>query len=314
MRRDFMKIPVIIDTDPGMDDAIAIFLAFSSDRLDIKALTTVAGNIPIERTTRNALDLVGYIGKEVKVSKGAERPLIRTLETAEWVHGKTGLGTLVLPENNKEVYNKKAWDTIYEEAQACEGKLQLICLGPLTNIAITLTVYPDIKDKIERITLMGGSSYLGNTTPSAEFNIYVDAEAADIVFKSGIPITMVSLDATNKSIVYQNEIEDICSIKSRISDVVRELLDFNANFRKKSEGLEGAIIHDALAVAAVIEPDVIQKENYYVAIETEGKLTYGRTVIDMNRVTGNSPNAEVSLGLNRERFIEMLKEMMRAYN
>ncbi|SCG83852.1 purine nucleosidase [Proteiniborus sp. DW1] len=161
-----------------MDDAIAIFLAFSSDRLDIKALTTVAGNIPIKRTTRNALDLVGYIGKETKVSKGAERQLIRTLETAEWVHGKTGLGTLVLPENNEPIYDKKAWDTIYEEALACEGKLQLICLGPLTNIAITLTVYPDIKDKIEKITLMGGSSYLGNTTPSAEFNIYADAEAA----------------------------------------------------------------------------------------------------------------------------------------
>lgn len=306
-----MTIPVIIDTDPGMDDAIAIFLAFSSDKLDIKALTTVAGNIPIERTTRNALDLVGYMGKETKVSKGAERPLIRTLETAEWVHGKTGLGTLVLPESKAEIYNKKAWDTIYEEAQACDGKLQLICLGPLTNIAITLTIYPDINEKIEKITLMGGSSYLGNTTPSAEFNIYADAEAADIVFKSGIPITMVTLDATNKSVVYENEIKEIYSIKSKISDAVKELLDFNASFRRKSEGLDGAIIHDALAVAAVIEPTIIQKENYYVAIETEGKLTYGRTVIDINRSTKNTSNAEVSLGLDRERFVEMLKEMMR---
>lgn len=308
-----MKIPVIIDTDPGMDDAIAIFLAFSADNLDIRALTTVAGNIPIEKTTRNTLDLVGYMGKKAKVSKGAERPLIRTLETAEWVHGSTGLGTLVLPKNSAEIYEKKAWDTIYEEAQACNGKLQLICLGPLTNIAITLTVHPDIKDKIERITLMGGSSYLGNTTPSAEFNIYVDAEAADIVFKSGIPITMVTLDATNKSVVYENEMKEIHSIESKISDAVKELLDFNAGFRKKSEGLGGAIIHDALAVAAVIEPTIIQKESYYVAIETEGKLTYGRTVIDMNRSTKNDPNAEVSLGLDRERFVDMLKEMMKAY-
>ncbi|WP_352418716.1 nucleoside hydrolase [Proteiniborus sp.] len=309
-----MKIPVIIDTDPGMDDAIAIFLAFSADNLDIRALTTVAGNIPIEKTTRNTLDLVGYMGKKAKVSKGAERPLIRKLETAEWVHGSTGLGTLVLPINNAEIYDKKAWDTIYEEAQACNGKLQLICLGPLTNIAITLTVHPDIKDKIERITMMGGSSYLGNTTPSAEFNIYVDAEAADIVFKSGIPITMVTLDATNKSVVYENEMKEIYSINCKISDAVKELLDSNVEFRIRSEGFKGAIIHDALAVAAVIEPTIIQKRNYHVAIETEGKLTYGRTVIDMNRSTKNKPNAEVSLGLDRERFIEMFKEMMKAYS
>ncbi|SCG83864.1 ribonucleoside hydrolase 1 [Proteiniborus sp. DW1] len=308
-----MKVPVIIDTDPGMDDAVAILLAFSAKNLDIRALTTVAGNISIERTTRNALDLVGYIDKETKVSRGAERPLIRTLETAEYVHGEAGLGTLVLPKSNAEIYSKKAWDTIYEEAQACEGKLQLICLGPLTNIAITLTIYPDIKDKIERITLMGGSSYLGNTTPSAEYNIYADAEAADIVFKSGIPITMVPLDATNKSVIHENEMKEIWSIESKISDAVKELLDSNAEFRIKSEGFKGAIVHDALAVAAVIEPTIIQKENYYVAIETEGKLTYGRTVIDMKKVTGNKPNAEVTLGLDRERFIEMLKEMMNSY-
>ncbi len=309
-----MKIPVIIDTDPGMDDAIAIFLAFSAEKLDIRALTTVAGNIPIEKTTSNTLDLVSYTGKETKVSKGAERPLIRTLETAEYVHGNTGLGTLELPKGTMTVYNKKAWDTIYEEAQACDGRLQLVCLGPLTNIAITLTLYPDIKDKIERITLMGGSSYLGNTTPSAEFNIYVDAEAADIVFKSGIPITMVTLDATNKSVVYENEMKKIYSIESKITDAVKELLDFNASFRRKNEGLDGAIIHDALAVAAVIEPTIIQKESYYVAIETAGKLTYGRTVIDMNRTTKNMSNAEVSLGLDRERFIEMLEQMVRDYS
>ncbi|SDZ21274.1 pyrimidine-specific ribonucleoside hydrolase [Proteiniborus ethanoligenes] len=308
-----MKIPVIIDTDPGMDDAIAIFLAFSSDKLDIKALTTVAGNIPLERTTRNALDLVRYIEAETKVAQGAHRPLIKTLETAEWVHGNTGLGTLILPESPNDVYYKKAWNTIYEEAQACDGKLQLICLGPLTNIAITLMVHPDIKDKIEKITLMGGSSYLGNTTPSAEFNIYVDAEAADIVFKSGIPITMVTLDATNKSIVKENEIREICSIESRVSSAVKELLYFNADFRKRSSGLDGAIIHDALAVATVIEPDIIEKGNYHVGIETEGKLTYGRTVIDMERVTKNNPNAEVSLGLDREKFVEMFKDMMKAY-
>ncbi|MGF7057844.1 nucleoside hydrolase [Brassicibacter mesophilus] len=305
-----MKIPVVIDTDPGMDDAIALFLAFSSDKLDVRALTTVAGNIPLDKTSRNTLDLVEYAGKKIKVSKGASKPLLKSLETAEWVHGETGLGDLVLPKSSAELYEKKAWDTIYEEAQACNGKLQLITLGPLTNIAITLINYPEIKDKIERITLMGGSCCLGNTTPSAEFNIYVDAEAADIVFKSGIPLTMVGLDATHKAVVHENEIEEITSIDSRISGAVKELLVSNLEFRRKSAGLNEAIIHDALAVGAVIDPTIIEKKDYYVAIETEGKLTYGKTVVDLNRVTKNKPNAEVALGVDRERFVKMLKNMI----
>lgn len=305
-----MKIPVVIDTDPGMDDAIALFLAFSSDKLDVRALTTVAGNIPLDKTSRNTLDLVEYAGKKIKVSKGASKPLLKSLETAEWVHGETGLGDLVLPKSSAELYEKKAWDTIYEEAQACNGKLQLITLGPLTNIAITLINYPEIKDKIEHITLMGGSCCLGNTTPSAEFNIYVDAEAADIVFKSGIPLTMVGLDATHKAVVHENEIEEITSIDSRISGAVKELLVSNLEFRRKSAGLNEAIIHDALAVGAVIDPTIIEKKDYYVAIETEGKLTYGKTVVDLNRVTKNKPNAEVALGVDRERFVKMLKNMI----
>ena len=308
-----MRTPIIIDTDPGIDDAIAIFLAFSSDKLDIRALTTVAGNITLDKASKNALDLVAYIGSDVKVSMGSDRPLLRDIHTAEWVHGETGLGTVVLPSSEIKLHEKKAWDTIYEEAQACEGKLEIICLGPLTNIAITLIKYPQIKDKIKRITLMGGSCYLGNTTPSAEFNIYVDAEAADIVFSSLIPITMVGLDATNKAIVNEREINEITSINSRVSEVVKGFLMSNVEFRKKYFGLEGAIIHDALAVAAVIEPTIIEKKDYYVAIETAGELTYGKTVVDLNKVTGKKPNAEVALDVNRVEFIQMLKGMMKAY-
>ncbi len=308
-----MKIPVIIDTDPGMDDAIALLLAFSSDKLDIRALTAVGGNIPLVKTSRNLLDLAGYASKEIKVSKGAEKPLLRPLETAEWVHGESGLGSVVLDKNNGDFYEKSAWDTIYEEAIACEGKLQLIALGPLTNIAITLMKYPDIVSKIQRITLMGGSCYIGNTTPSAEFNIYVDAEAADIVFQSGIPITMVGLDATHKATILEKEIEEIVSVNSRVTDIVNGLLISNLEFRKKYSGLNEAIIHDALAVGAVIDPTIIEKEDYYVAIETAGELTYGKTVVDLTRVTKNKPNAEVALGVDRERFVQMFKEMMIAY-
>lgn len=308
-----MKIPVIIDTDPGMDDAIALFLAFSSDELDIKALTTVGGNIPLEKTSRNALDLVGYSSKEIKVSQGADKPLIRPLETAEWVHGKNGLGSVVLAKSNGKLYEKKAWDTIYEEAMSCEGKLHIIALGPLTNIAITIMKYPNIVNKIDRITLMGGSCYIGNTTAAAEFNIYVDAEAADIVFKSGIPITMVGLDATHKSLISEEEIEEITSTKTEATKVIKELLVANVEFRKKYSDSSEAIIHDALAVAAVIDPSIIYKEDYYVAIETMGELTYGKTVVDLTKVTKNPPNAEVALGVDREKFVKMLNEMTKAY-
>lgn len=308
-----MKIPVIIDTDPGMDDAIALFLALSSDKLDIRALTTVGGNIPLEKTSRNALDLLGYADKEIKVSQGAAKPLLRPLETAEWVHGENGLGSVVLPKSNGKPYEKNAWDTIYEEAKACEGKLHIIALGPLTNIAITLMKYPDIVEKIGRITLMGGSCYIGNTTPAAEFNIYVDAEAADIVFRSGIPITMVGLDATHKALVSEDEIEEITSIDTKVTEVVKGLLVANVEFRKKHTGNKEAIIHDALAVGAVIDPSIIDKKDYYVAIETIGELTYGRTVVDLTGVTKNTPNAEVALGVDRERFVQMLREMMKAY-
>jgi len=308
-----LRIPVIIDTDPGMDDAVAIFLALSTEKLDVRALTTVAGNISLAINSKNALDLVSYAGRDTKVSRGADKPLLKPLETAEWVHGEKGLGSAKLPDSPSTFYEKSAWDTIYEESQSCNGELQLICLGPLTNIAITLIKYPDIKEKIKGITIMGGSCYLGNTTPSAEFNIYVDPEAADIVFKSGIPITMVGLDATHKSQINEREIEDILSIRNKISEAMEGLLYSNLSFRKEFSGLEGAIIHDAVAVAAVIEPTLIKKESYYVVVEILGELTYGRTVVDINRVTNNTPNTDVALDIDRERFVQILKGMMESY-
>lgn len=307
-----MKIPVIIDTDPGIDDALALFLAFSSDKLDIRAVTSVGGNIPLEKTTKNSIDLVSYIGANTKVAKGASGPILRQLHTAEYVHGETGLHSVVLPDGNIKLYEKSAWDTIYEEAIKCEGKLNIIALGPLTNIAIALMKYPDLVHKIEKITLMGGSCYIGNTTPSAEFNIYVDAEAADMVFKSGIPVTMVGLDATHKALVSEKDIEYITQGKNKVCTTVREL--FNCcSIICKLYGLEGAIVHDALAVAAIIEPSIIEKYKYYVAVETKGELTYGKTVVDIYNVTKNKPNAEVAMDVDRERFVEMFREMMNSY-
>lgn len=307
-----MKIPVIIDTDPGIDDALALFLAFSSEKLDIRAVTSVGGNIPLEKTTKNSIDLVSYIGANTKVAKGAAGPILRKLHTAEYVHGETGLHSVVLPDGNIKLYEKSAWDTIYEEAVKCEGKLNIIALGPLTNIAIALMKYPDLVHKIERITLMGGACYIGNTTPSAEFNIYVDAESADMVFKSGIDIIMVGLDATHKALISDEDIEYITSDKNRVCETVKGFFQCCSKICKLY-GLEGAIVHDALAVAAVIEPSIITGHKYYVAVETKGELTYGKTVVDIYNVSKNKPNAEVAMDVDRERFVEMFREMMKSY-
>lgn len=307
-----MKIPVIIDTDPGIDDALALFLAFSSEKLDIRAVTSVGGNIPLEKTTKNSIDLVSYIGANTKVAKGAAGPILRKLHTAEYVHGETGLHSVVLPDGNIKLYEKSAWDTIYEEAVKCEGKLNIIALGPLTNIAIALMKYPDLVHKIEKITLMGGACYIGNTTPSAEFNIYVDAESADMVFKSGIDIIMVGLDATHKALISDEDIEHITSDKNRVCETVKGFFQCCSKICKLY-GLEGAIVHDALAVAAVIEPSIIEKHKYYVAVETKGELTYGKTVVDIYNVTKNKPNAEVAMDVDREGFVEMFRGMMKSY-
>ncbi|WP_125154616.1 nucleoside hydrolase [Clostridium rectalis] len=305
--------PVIIDTDPGIDDALALFLAFSSNKLDIRAITTVAGNQTIEKTTKNALDIVDYIGKNVKITKGANKPLCKELVTAEWVHGETGLCSVVLPPSKLHLEEKKAWDIIYEEAIKAEGKLNVIALGPLTNIAITLIKYPEIKDKIQRITLMGGACYGGNSTPVAEFNIYTDVEAADTVFKSGVPITMVGLDATKNAIVYKDEVDKICTMENNLSSIIKKL--FYESLRVcKTFNLEGAVMHDALAVAAVIEEDIIERLKYYVAIETKGTFTRGKTVVDVDKVTKVKANAEVAFSVKRDKFLKLLKDMMNSYN
>ena len=307
-----MKIPVVIDCDPGVDDALAILLAFSSDKLDIKAITTVAGNQTVEITTDNALKIVGFIGADIKIAKGASKPIMKKLKVADEVHGSTGLGNAVLPSVNNKAYFKNAVETIYEIAADCDGKLHIIALGPLTNIALLLTYHPDVCKNIEHITLMGGACYGGNVTPAAEFNIYTDPDAAEIVFKSGIPITMVGLDATHRSILCENEIRDIISEKSRVSEFIGQLMYSMLDFYR-SIGISGAVMHDALTVASIIEPDIIKTGKHHVDIETKGEFTTGKTVVDICNVKKMTANAEIGLDADKEKFLTMLKEMNKSY-
>lgn len=307
-----MKKPVIIDCDPGIDDAIALFIAFASENLDIRAITTVAGNVNVDKTTNNALKLVELLDKDVRVAKGAERPILKEPVNAEHVHGKSGLGDMILPEPKKGLYSKNAYDTIYEEAIKCEGKLDIIALGPLTNIALTLMKYPDIKNKIAHLTIMGGSAGLGNVTPTAEFNIFVDPEAAKVVFDSGIDITMVGLDATRKAIATEEDLKEINSFNNTASTFTAKSMFSYMDFAK-IYGVKGAILHDPAAVAAAIDESLIKTQYLHVDVETKGEFTSGKTVVDIYQVTGKKPNVHVALDIDRDRFINLVKESLKSY-
>lgn len=307
-----MRKPVIIDCDPGIDDAVALFIAFAAENLDIRAITSVAGNVNIDKTTNNALKLVEFLGKDVKVARGASRPISKEPVTAEHVHGISGLGNMVLPEAKGSVYSKNAYDTIYEEALSCEGKLHIIALGPLTNIALTLMKYPDIKNKISHITIMGGSVGLGNDTPAAEFNIYADPEAASVVFSSGIDVTMVGLDATHKALAMADDLKEIQSYNNGPSDFTAKCMFAYLDFAKQY-GINGAVLHDPAAVAAAIDETLIKTRYLHADVETKGEFTSGKTVVDIYEVTGKKPNVHVALDIDRDRFINLVKELLKKY-
>ncbi|SFH52314.1 pyrimidine-specific ribonucleoside hydrolase [Tindallia magadiensis] len=309
-----MKKPVIIDCDPGHDDAIALLLAIASEELEVRAVTTVGGNQTSEKTLNNAMRILSFAGvREIPVAPGASQPLVRELQIAPEVHGESGLEGPHLPEPNFKPYGKGAIELMEEIIMTSKDKIVLIPTGPLTNIATLLLTVPEVKDRIERISLMGGSAVGGNWTPAAEFNILVDPEAADVVFKSGIPITMSGLDVTHKAQIYDEEIESIRLQGGKVSVMVAELLDFFAKFHKEM-GFEGSPLHDPCAVAWLIKPDIFTTKHLHVDIETKGEFTTGATVVDYRGVTGKSPNTEVIYDVDREAFIKLLMDSLKKYH
>ena len=294
---------IIIDCDPGHDDMMAIMLASASDNIDLLGITTVAGNQTGDKTFDNALRILTLINEELPVARGADKPLLRELVTAPQFHGQSGLDGTELPEPGIKPLDIDAVDFITNMLEESIEKITLVPTGPLTNIAMVLLKKPEIKNKIERIVLMGGGMHDSNVTPAAEFNIYVDPEAAKIVFESGIPITMVGLDVTNKALMTFEEIEEIISDNGLISSKVGPLLKFFANANKKIFGLNGAPIHDALAVAAVIDPSVIKTRFLNVAVETSSDLTRGATLVDIYGATNRKPNTDVALEVDTPKFV-----------
>jgi inosine-uridine nucleoside N-ribohydrolase len=298
-----VTVPIVIDCDPGHDDAIAILLALASPEVELVGVTTVAGNQTLEKTTRNALVTLEVAGRsDIPVAAGADAPLRRTLRTAAHVHGETGLDGPALPEPKARPAAAHAADFL---AELIEPGVVLVPTAPLTNVALMLDRHPDVRERLERIVWMGGSIAEGNVTPAAEFNAFVDPEAAAAVFTSGIPITMIGLDVTHKALFTRTHAERLrCA--GRAGRFVAELSDFFQLFHERSYGFHGAPIHDAMAVAHVIDPTLVATRRANVAVETQSELCDGRTVVDLRGVTGREPNAEVGVDVDVDRFLELL--------
>jgi pyrimidine-specific ribonucleoside hydrolase len=308
-----MKIPIIIDCDPGHDDALMLMLAFGCGQFDVKAVTTSAGNQTQEKTLNNALKILTLIGADVPVYRGAEKPLFRNLIIADYVHGETGLDGPALPKPVFQAQALSAVEGIAEILRSSDEKITIVPTGPLTNIATFLLAFPHLKDKIERISLMGGGIFRGNMTPLAEFNIFADPEAAHLVFKSGIPITMCGLDVTHKALVFQKDIDLLRSIGNKTGNAAADLMDFFSIFYRtnRTELDGGAALHDPCAIAWLMEPEMFTSKSCFVDVEINGTLTTGTTVVDFYDVTGKEPNVEVVYDIDRERYIQMLYDAIR---
>jgi len=303
---------IIIDTDPGQDDAVAILLALASpEELDVVAITTVAGNVPLPLTTRNALMMCELAGRtDVPVYAGSDGPMVRDLITAEYVHGATGIDGAGLPEPTMEVRQRHAVDAIVDIVMAAEpGEISLCPLGPLTNVGQALVKEPRIADRLGEIILMGGGFFEGgNTTPAAEFNIYVDPQAADIVFQSGVPITMMPLDVTHKALTSPERLARFAAISSLAGKAVHGMLDFFERFDIEKYGSEGGPLHDPCVIAYLLDPGLFGGKNVSVRIETSSEMTMGMTVIDWWGVTTETPNAMVMSQIDADGFYGLLAD------
>ncbi len=306
------RIPVILDGDPGHDDAIAWVLANASTMLDIRAVTSVCGNQTIQKTTYNAGRVMTLIGLEAPLAKGRTKPLIAEPIIAPTVHGQSGLDGPALPEPKNRPVDMDACALMARVLEESAEPVALIPTGPLTNVAALLLLYPQLKPKIRHIYLMGGGAAYGNWTPAAEFNILVDPEAADVVFRSGLPITMAGLDVTEKAMVFPEDFERIRALNNPVSTVVAEWLDFFYNFHR-SLGYEGAPVHDAVAVAALVKPELMTIRELYIEIELTGDYCRGATVADWHNAKKRAPNIHCILDIDRRGFVDLLVEAARSY-
>jgi inosine-uridine nucleoside N-ribohydrolase len=300
-----MTTPIVLDCDPGHDDAIALLLALASPEVELLAVTTVHGNQTLPKTTRNALRVLELAGRtDIPVAAGADRPLVRDLHVADHVHGESGLDGPELPEPSVEPVPQHAVDLLAE--RIVPGTV-LVAVGPLTNVALLLARHPDAAAKLRSIVVMGGAIAEGNMTPAAEFNIWADPEAAQRVFHSGTDVTMVGLDVTHAALLTPAWAERFRAT-GRIGVFVADLVEFFKLYHLHTYGWDGAPIHDAVALAHVLDPTLLETKRRNVEVSLDEELCRGRTVVDLWNRTDRAPNADVAVGIDSERFLSLLLE------
>ena len=308
-------IPIWIDTDTGVDDAVALLCALKLDKLAIRGISSVAGNVEHAKTFKNCRNVLAYAGREdIKVYPGAIKPMCVELDDASEVHGKDGLGGVVIPDSPAEKETMHAWDAIYEAAKKEGGKLQIVAVGPLTNIANAIISHPDLKDMIERILIMGGAAVGGNATMAAEFNIYADPHSAETVMQSGIPVVMFGLDVTVDAYLDSKDIQDIRDFNTKISKFFVDVVQSNLNFYVKNYKREILCIHDACPLIYLQYPEIFTGQKAGVYVETQSRLCFGKTVTDIWSDTKfKTRETMVMLGVDREKFASTLKGLLQQY-
>ncbi len=302
-----MKHKIILDCDPGHDDAIAILLAAHHPDIELLAITTVAGNQSVDKTTTNALKVCSLADiRNVPVAKGMDRPLVRPAQQDSNIHGESGMDGPNVPEPDIEPVAQHAVDLLIEQLLNSDGDITLVPTGPLTNIASAIRTEPAILPKIAAISLMGGAIGLGNRSPAAEFNIWADPEAAAIVFNCGRPITMSPLEVTHQALATEEVLGRLRAANRPVANFVADLLVFYGSTYRDIFGFPAPPLHDPCAVATVIDPDILHAHTIHVEIETKGEWTSGRTVCDPYGRLGKEPNVRVGYALEVERFWEIL--------
>ena len=307
------KRKIVIDCDPGNDDATALLMANAAPNLEILGVSTVAGNLNADITAYNALAVADYLGMDVPVTRGAY-PLMKKYEPLDVsVMGASGLGRAVLPKPKKQLDRRTSTELLRDLIEENASNIDILALGPLTNLALLLLQYPGCRSKIHSIVLMGGAVEGGNSTPRTEFNIYTDAEAAKIVFHAGIPTTMIGIDVCGKTFVTAEDMAALTAGGGKAAKFVADMMFYPGDDQHPFPK-EGILIYDALAAATMIDPEIVHTEKYYVDVETKGEITYGETVVDRHNFLKKEPNIDVGLESDREAFLALLAKSIAYYD
>lgn len=307
---------IIFDTDPGIDDALALLLLAAAPELDLLAITVTHGNTSQEKCLSNALKLVELLGiEQVPVARGAQEPLVKELSVAEETHGDGGLGYAVLPEPKVKPIQESAHDLIIRLVNENPGQITLLCVGPMTNIALALLKQPQIAKNIKRIVAMGGSiHYPGNSTPQSEYNVFCDPESFEIVLNAGVDFTLVPLDVTYQCLLTTQHIEQITLARPEIKNFIKESTRFYIEFHAEYQGIQGCAINDPLAAAILIDPTLVENRDYFLSVDLSGGSSRAKTIADHYGALKKAPNAKVSMTVEVDRFMKQFIERMNRLN